>query len=114
MNKLIRNRGIATILLGILSVGFLSEPRAVAQISTFENYSEGVIGASFVDPTSGISFTDPIYNFPGGIFSIEYCGYPLAPNLPGNLLTANGDSPGPGLGLTGGFGFTFTLPTPSS
>lgn len=114
MNNLIRNRGIATVILGMLSSVLVMETRAVAQISTFENFSEGAIGSSFVDPASGILFTDPVYNLPGGVFSIEYSGLSIPPDLPGNLLTGNVYGTGGGLGLTSGFGFTFTLPTPSA
>lgn len=114
MTNLIRNRSIAAVLLGMLASGFVTEQTAVAQISTFENYPEGVIGTSFVDPASGILFSDPIYNFPGGVFTIEHTDLSLPPDLPGNLLTGNGYSPGPALGLTAGFGFTFTLATPSA
>jgi hypothetical protein len=114
MNKPIRNRGIASVILGMLSSMLVEEPRAVAQISTFENFSEGEIGSSFVDPASGILFTDPVYNFPGGVFSIEHCGLSIPPDMPGNLLTGNAYGIDGTFGLTAGFGFTLTLPTPSA
>ena len=100
----------------VLCVGLLmTEFCANAQVATFENFSEGPIGLSFVDPLSGITFTDGVYNFGQATFCVDYGASPiLPPVLPGNHLTGGGYSPGPGVGLGAGFGFTFVLPTPST
>jgi hypothetical protein len=99
----------------VLCFGLLiSEFSADAQLATFENFPEGPIGLSFVDPLSGITFTDGIYNFGQATFCVDYGASPvLPPVLPGNHLTGGGYSSGPGVGLGAGFGFTFILPTPS-
>ena len=99
----------------VLCVGLLiTEFCANAQVATFENFSEGPIGLSFVDPLSGITFTAGVYNFGQATFCVDYGAGPvLPPVLPGNHLTGGGYSAGPGVGLGAGFGFTFILPTPS-
>ncbi len=114
MNNPIRNRNLAAAILGVLSSLIMGGLGADAQISTFQNFSEGPIGSSFVDPASGILFTHPVYNFPDGSFSIEYGGLSIPPDLPGNVLTGNGYGVNGSFGLTAGFGFTFTLPNPST
>jgi len=112
MNNPIRGRGIAATTLAALVSTLLGEPRTVAQVATFENFSQGFVGSWFVDPASGILFTNAVYNLPNGVFSIDYSTNP--PALPGNHLTGNVYSDTPSLGLTSGFGFTFILPTPST
>ncbi|HTY88842.1 MAG TPA: hypothetical protein VMB80_15360 [Candidatus Acidoferrum sp.] len=99
-----------------LCLGLLiTEFSASAQLATFENISEGPLGTSFVDPLSGIAFTDGIYNFGQATFCVDYGAAPvLPPVLPGNHLTGGGYSPGGGVGLGAGFGFTFILPAPST
>lgn len=84
-----------------------------AQTATFENYLEGFQGKSFLDPDSGITFTNPVFNLGEETFSIDYASSPgLPPVIPGKHLSGPFYSPGAGLGLTSGFGFTFIPPTP--
>lgn len=105
-------RGCATVILAILSSVLLCEPRGIAQVATFESFPEGAVGAWFVDPASGIIFTNPVRGSAGGPFCIDYSTNP--PALPGNHLTVGGYTPGPAFGGGSGIGFTFILPTPSS
>jgi hypothetical protein len=106
-------RGIVAVILGMVASVLVGEPRAGAQLVTFENFSQGFPGSWFVGPMSGILFTNPVYNLPGGVFSVDYGGPANPPVLPGNHLNGNEYGTGPGLGLKGGFGFK-TYPRPAS
>jgi len=85
---------------------------AKGQIATFENFPEGPLGSWFVDPISGIIFTNPIESSAPSTFSVDY-GL-TAPISPNHFLLGPNYSPGLGIGFTFGFGFTFILPTPAT
>lgn len=114
MSHPIRSRLLGVVCAGMLASTLLSESGANAQVATFENFPEGFVGDWFVDPFSGIIFTNAVWNFPDGTFSIDYAGTTNPPILPGHYLTGSGYSPGPQGGATAGFGFTCILPTPST
>ena len=110
-----RFHSIKLTIFAVLCAGILSPQLNVrGQVATFENFSEGLIGSSFVDPLSGIAFSDAQYNLGAAVFAVEY-GPTLSvpPVLPGNCLGGT-YSPDTGFALEAGFRFTFTLPTPST
>jgi hypothetical protein len=97
-----------------LMVACLCGLGASGQVATFESFSEGSIGTWFLDPASGIIFTNGIDNFGPSVFSVDYGGPTNPPVTPGNYLTGSAYGLGPAIGMTTGFGFTFVLPTPST
>src|SRR4051812_32224899 len=101
----------SAVVLGLLAIPF----HTFGQVATFENFTEGPLGFSFVDPLSGIAFSNATNNFGHTSFAVDYGASPnLPPVLPGNYLTIGGYSPGPSTGLGAVRNFTFTLPTPST
>lgn len=103
-----------SVLISLSSALLLLEPSANAQTATFEAFNEGGVGTWFVDPASGITFTNAVNNFGQGSFSVDYGSAVFPPVLPGKVLTGSSYSPGSGVGLTSGFGFTFLPPTPAT
>jgi hypothetical protein len=99
------------VLVGIVLITLVGASRGNSQVATFESFPEGVVGhGSFLDPASGILFT----NGPGAVFTVDYFGRTLPPFLPSNLLGGNNWSPGGSASFTAGFGFTCVLPSPST
>jgi hypothetical protein len=82
-----------------------------AGVATFENFDEGVRGISFVDPVSGVAFSEP--TTPQIAFCTEYgAALPSAPTiLPGHYLVGDGFVPGDLILVSTNFGFTATLPS---
>lgn len=109
-----RYRLIVLLMLGMFSIAFHGASTANGQITTFENFSEGAIGGWFVDPTSGITFTNAIYNLGSGVFTVDYGGATNPPILPGKFMNVSVYSPGAPASFGAGPGFTFILPTPST
>src|SRR5690242_2711467 len=104
------NHRISGKLLALSIIVFLLSGALVkSQIATFENFPEVPLGSWFLDPISGIIFTNPILNSAPSTFSVDYGG--TAPTSPNQFLLGPNYSPGPGIGFTYAFGFTFILPT---
>ncbi len=97
-----------------LIIGIAASSSYADGLATFENFTEGPIGDTFLDPLSSIFFQNAFLSqqsIPAPFIADQAVAFPSLPvTTPGTLLTAGGYVPGAGLNLTPYFGFTATLP----
>src|SRR5438045_3246942 len=107
----------AIVVASVIFQGLKARAIPPAAVATFDNYPEGTLGLSFIEPSTGIFFTDGFYASTPGVFNVEFGSYDPPynfPMFPGNYLTVGASSPGPGAALGGRARFTATFPVPTT